>query len=58
MTVNVHAHLRQASAGLRDAPEPEHRHVKVAADTYEASRDRIRAELSPGWIIASWRVDR
>lgn len=58
MTVTVHAHLRQASTGLRDAPEPEHRHVQVDADTYEAAHDRISDELPEGWIVASWRVER
>ena len=58
MTVTVHAHLRQASAGLRDAPDPENRHVQVDAGTYEAGRDRIQAELTEGWIVASWRVER
>ena len=58
MAVIVHAHLRQASTGLRDAPEPEHRYVQVEAATYEAGRDRISAELPEGWIVASWRVER
>lgn len=58
MTVAVCAPLRQASTGLRDAPAPEHRHVQVDADTYEAGRDRIRADLPEGWIVASWRVER
>lgn len=56
--VTVHAHLRQASTGRRDAPEPEHRHGRVDADTYEAGRDRIRVELPEGWIVASWQVER
>ena len=41
-----------------DAPEPEHRDVQVEADTYEAGRARIGAELPEGWIVASWRVER
>ncbi|MDN5764023.1 MAG: hypothetical protein L0H41_17130 [Microlunatus sp.] len=56
--MTVHAHLRQASTGLRDAPEPERRHVQVDADTYEVARDRILADLPEGWIVASWRVER
>ena len=58
MTVTVHAHLRQASTGQQDAAEPEHRHVQVDADTYEAGRDRIWAELPEGWIVASYRAER
>lgn len=54
----VHAHLREQSTSHRDAPEPQHRHVQVDADTYEAGHDRIRAELPEGWIVASWRVER
>lgn len=57
-SVIVHAHIRQASTGLRDAPEPEQSHVQVDADTYEAGRDRIQADLPAGWIVASWRVER
>ena len=57
-TVTVHAHLRQASTGLQDVLELEHRHVQVDADTYEAGRDRIRAEMPEGWIVASYRVER
>ena len=58
MTVTVHAHLRQTSTGLRDAPEPAHREVQVVAASYEAGRDKIQAELPPNWIIASWKVER
>lgn len=54
----VYADLREARTGERDEPEPEHRHVQVDAETYEAGRDRIRAELPEGWIVASWRVER
>ena len=54
----IHAHLRQASTGQRDAPEPEHRDVHVEADSYEAGRDQISGELPEGWIVASWRVER
>lgn len=54
----VHAHLRQASTGRREAPEPEIRHIQVEANTYEDGCDHIRAGLPEGWIVASWRVDR
>ena len=54
----IHAHLRQASTGQRDAPEPESRHVQVEAETYEAGRAQITARLPEGWIVASWRVER
>lgn len=43
---------------MRDAPEPEHRYVTGDADTYEAGRDCISAELPEGWIVDSWRVER
>lgn len=54
----VYAHLRQASTGQRDEPEPQHRHVQVEAKTYEDGRDQIRPDLPGGWIVASWRVER
>jgi len=56
--VIVHAYLRQAGTGQRDAPELEHRHVQVEAETYDAGRAQITADLPEGWIVASWRVER
>jgi hypothetical protein len=56
--VIVQADLREQSTGARDAPEPKHRHVQVEAETYEAGRAQIRADLPEGWIVGSWRVDR
>lgn len=44
----VHAYLREQGTSARDAPEAEHRHVQVEAETYEAGRDPIRAELPRG----------
>ena len=54
----IHAHLRQAGTSQPDAPELEHRHVQVDAETYEAGSNRVNADLPEGWIGASWRVER
>lgn len=56
--VIVHADLCRRGTGERDAPQPERRHVQVEAATYEAGRDRIREDLTEGWIVASLRVER
>lgn len=54
----VHAHLRQAGTGQRDAPPSASRQVQVDAATYQEGRDQITREIPDGWIVASWRVER
>jgi len=56
--VIVTALVQQRTDGSRDAPQPARKYLEVEAVTYEAARADVMEQLTEGWIVASWRVDR
>ena len=56
--VHVIARVRERGTGARDEPERRSDLLHAEAVNYDEARAQILRRLAPGWIVASWRVER